>query len=64
MKSSPEARIAKALWGKPEVMYDRRQTPSRRGSWRGGRRAADWPNEFSGDQKPQAGRKKKSSALH
>jgi len=45
-------------------MYDRRQTPSRRGSWRGGRRAADWPNEFSGDQKPQAGRKKKSSALH
>jgi hypothetical protein len=45
--SSPEDRLLKALWGKPEVMYDRRQTPTRRKSWRGGRRATDWPETFA-----------------
>jgi len=45
--SSPEDRIARAIWGKAEVMYDRRQTASRRSSWRGGRRATDWPEEFA-----------------
>ena len=50
MPSSPEDRIAKALWGKPELMYDRRQERSRRTSWRGGRRATDWPDAFSTHQ--------------
>ncbi len=45
--SSPEDRLLKALWGKPDVMYDRRQTPCRRKSWRGGRRASDWPEAFT-----------------
>jgi hypothetical protein len=42
--SSPEERLMKAVWGKPEVMYDRRQTKCRRSGWRGGRRATDWPD--------------------
>ena len=45
--TTPEDRLMKAIWGKPELMYDRRQKESRRSSWRGGRRATDWPNEFS-----------------
>jgi hypothetical protein len=43
--SSPEKRLLKALWGDPEVMYDRRQSAGRRTSWRGGRRQSDWPEE-------------------
>jgi hypothetical protein len=41
----------KAIWGKPELMYDRRQGPPRRTSWRGGRRASDWPSEFARAEK-------------
>jgi len=48
---SPEERLLKAIWGKPEVMYDRRQSPPRRTSWRGGRRASDWPSEFAKTEK-------------
>jgi len=44
--SSPEERLMKAVWGKTEVMYDRRQKKPRRGGWRGGRRATDWPEAF------------------
>jgi hypothetical protein len=44
--SSPEERLMKAVWGKPEVMYDRRQQKPRRSGWRGGRRATDWPEAF------------------
>jgi hypothetical protein len=44
--SSPEERLMKAVWGKPEVMYDRRQKKPRRSGWRGGRRATDWPDTF------------------
>jgi hypothetical protein len=51
MPSSPEDRLAKAIWGKPELMYDRRQVVNRRSSWRGGRRASDWPDAFSAHQK-------------
>ena len=58
MPSSPEDRLAKALWGKPELMYDRRKEASRRTSWRGGRRAADWPDAFSNSQQLQHRRKK------
>ena len=57
MASSPEDRLAKALWGKPELMYDRRQQKSRRTSWRGGRRATDWPDAFAIAQKKGAGKK-------
>jgi len=57
MKTSPEDRLAKALWGKPELMYDRRQDKSRRTSWRGGRRATDWPDAFSPSRKKQRGKK-------
>jgi hypothetical protein len=45
--SSPENRLLKAIWGKTEVMYDRRQSADRRMSWRGGRRESDWPAEFA-----------------
>ena len=45
--SSPEKRLLKAIWGDPEVMYDRRQSADRRTSWRGGRRESDWPDEFA-----------------
>jgi hypothetical protein len=44
--SSPEERLMNALWGKTEVLYDRRQTKPRRSGWRGGRRATDWPEAF------------------
>jgi len=57
MASSPEDRLAKALWGKPELMYDRREQKSRRTSWRGGRRATDWPDTFSTSRKKQGGKK-------
>jgi hypothetical protein len=40
--SSPEERLMKAVWGKTEVMYDRRQKKPRRIGWRGGRRESDW----------------------
>jgi len=49
--STPEQRLMKAIWGKPELMYDRRQGPPRRTSWRGGRRASDWPSDFSRAEK-------------
>ena len=50
--SSPEERLMKAVWGKTEVMYDRRQKKPRRTGWRGGRRASDWPEAFgTGRQK-------------
>lgn len=49
--STPEERLMKAIWGKPELLYDRRQTPPRRASWRGGRRASDWPTEFARGEK-------------
>jgi hypothetical protein len=53
--SSPEERLMKAVWGKTEVMYDRRQKKPRRTGWRGGRRASDWPEAFgTGRQKRQA----------
>jgi hypothetical protein len=52
--SSPEQRLMKAVWGKTEVMYDRRQKKPRRTGWRGGRRASDWPEMASGRQKRQA----------
>jgi hypothetical protein len=53
--SSPEDRLMKAVWGKTEVMYDRRQKKPRRTGWRGGRRASDWPEAFgTGRQKRQA----------
>jgi hypothetical protein len=44
--SSPEERLMKAVWGKTEVMYDRRKKNSRRTGWRGGRRVSDWPEAF------------------
>jgi len=40
--SSPEDRLMKAVWGKTEIMYDRRQKKPRRTGWRGGRRESDW----------------------
>jgi len=40
--SSADDLLMKAVWGKPEVMYDRRQPSGRRSSWRGGRREAAW----------------------
>src|SRR4029453_6003801 len=50
--SSPEDRLMKAVWGKTEVMYDRRQKKPRRTGWRGGRRASDWPEALgTGRQK-------------
>jgi hypothetical protein len=53
---TPEDRLLKAIWGKPEVMYDRRQSAPRRTSWRGGRRATDWPSEFSRPDNSEAAR--------
>lgn len=53
----------KAIWGKPELMYDRRQKESRRSSWRGGRRATDWPNEFSQAEKAATTRLRKEPKL-
>jgi len=50
--SSPEERLMKAVWGKTEVMYDRRQKKPRRTGWRGGRRASDWP-EALGNGRPK-----------
>jgi hypothetical protein len=44
--SSPEDRLMKAVWGKTEVMYDRRQKKPRRSGWRGGRRESDWLEAF------------------
>jgi hypothetical protein len=44
--SSPEERLMKAVWGKTEVMYDRREKKPRRSGWRGGRRQSDWPESF------------------
>ena len=53
--SSPEERLMRAVWGKTEVMYDRRQKKPRRTGWRGGRRASDWPEApGTGRQKRQA----------
>jgi hypothetical protein len=40
--SSPEKRLLKAVWGKTEILYDRRQQKPRRSGWRGGRRESDW----------------------
>jgi hypothetical protein len=52
--ASPEERLMKAVLGKTEVMYDRRQKKPRRTGWRGGRRASDWPEAFgTGRQKRQ-----------
>jgi len=45
--SSPENRLLKAISGKTELMYDRRQSAARRTSWRGGRRESDWPEDFA-----------------
>jgi hypothetical protein len=44
--SSPEERLMKAVLGKPEIMYDRRQKKPRRSGWRGGRRESDWPESL------------------
>jgi hypothetical protein len=44
--SSPEDRLMKAVYGKTEVMYDRRQKKPRRSGWRGGRRESDWAEAF------------------
>jgi len=53
--SSPEERLMKAVWGKTEVMYDRRQKKPRRAGWRGGRREADWAEALAtARQKRQA----------
>jgi len=53
--SSPEERLMRAVWGKTEVMYDRRQNKPRRTGWRGGRRASDWPEALgTGRKKRQA----------
>jgi hypothetical protein len=53
--SSPEDRLMKAVWGKTEVMYDRRQKKPRRTGWRGGRRESDWAEALgTGRQKRQA----------
>ncbi len=49
--SSSEDRLMKAIWGQPELMYDRRQLPPRRSSRLGGRRAADWPKAFARQEK-------------
>jgi hypothetical protein len=49
--SSSEDRLMKAIWGQPELMYDRRQSPARRSSRLGGRRAADWPKAFARQEK-------------
>jgi hypothetical protein len=49
--SSAEDRLMKAVWGEPELMYDRRQSLSRRSSRLGGRRAADWPKAFAKQEK-------------
>jgi hypothetical protein len=58
MPSSPEDRLMKALWGKPEVMWDRRKPESRRAAWRGGRRASDWPDTFAKAEKRAQSRAK------
>lgn len=53
--SSPEDRLMKAVWGKTEVLYDRRQKKPRRTGWRGGRRESDWDEALgTGRQKRQA----------
>jgi hypothetical protein len=53
--SSPEQRLLKAVWGKTEILYDRRQKKPRRSGWRGGRRESDWPDAFgTRPQKRQA----------
>jgi len=45
----------KAVWGKTEILYDRRQKKPRRSGWRGGRRESDWPDAFgTRPQKRQA----------
>jgi hypothetical protein len=51
MSSSPEQRLMKAVWGKTEVMYDRRQQKPRRTGWRGGRRESDWPDDAIGTRR-------------
>jgi hypothetical protein len=51
--SSPEERLMKAVWGKPEIMYDRRQKKPRRSGWRGGRRESDWPDSFVSKRQQQ-----------
>jgi hypothetical protein len=61
--ATPEDRLMKAIWGKPELMYDRRQSEPRRTSWRGGRRATDWPPEFSRADKATTARLKKQPKL-
>jgi hypothetical protein len=61
--TTPEDRLLKAIWGKTEVMYDRRQAAPRRTSWRGGRRASDWPSEFSRADKSTAAHLKKEPKL-
>src|SRR3954471_24746798 len=43
---TPEERLMKAIWGKPELMYDRRQAPSPRAAWRGGRSTSDRPTDL------------------
>lgn len=60
--TTPEDRLMKAIWGKPELMYDRRKA-ERRTSWRGGRRATDWPQEFSRADKATASRLGKEPKL-
>jgi hypothetical protein len=57
--ATPEDRLMKAIYGKTEVMYDRRQSAPRRTSWRGGRRASDWPDEFSRANKSATDRLRK-----
>jgi hypothetical protein len=58
--ASPEERLMKAVWGKSEVMYDRRRKQPRRSGWRGGRRATDWPEELGTRRRE---RRSKSSKL-
>jgi hypothetical protein len=54
--SSPEERLMKAVWGKAEVMYDRRQKKPRRSGWRGGRRESDWPESLGSKRQQRLGK--------
>ena len=42
MLTTAEDHLTKAIWGQPTITHDRRKAPSRRTSWRGGRRDSDW----------------------
>ena len=60
---TPEDRLFHAIWGQPVVMYDRRASPSRRASWRGGRRDSDWTNRPPGAMEKLERRYRRMSRL-